>query len=88
MVHFLGVPLGGRLVLHTSLEMADCIKQILSAPPTNRLINTRWSGTKKYSNAADTFSSLFQIRVNPKGVRERERACSRIELYSERKTSK
>jgi hypothetical protein len=47
MVYFLGVPLGGRIVLHT-FKWQNLHKKNLSVPPSVRLISIRWNGSKNY----------------------------------------
>jgi hypothetical protein len=48
MFYFLGVPLGGRIVLHT-FKWQNLDKKKLSVPPSGRLISIRWNGSKNYA---------------------------------------
>jgi hypothetical protein len=47
MVYFLGVPLDGRIVLHTFKWQNLQYKKLL-VPPSGRLISIRWNGSKNY----------------------------------------
>jgi hypothetical protein len=70
MVHFLGVPLGGRIALH-ALKWRNLHKNNMSAPPSGWLISIRWNGAKKYKgrlgyrahspvNAKETIGCAYQ----------------------------
>jgi hypothetical protein len=55
----------GKDFCYMSNNGAFCTKNILSAPPSGRLISNRWNGAKKYRNSlfCKTFFTIMSLRL-------------------------
>jgi hypothetical protein len=72
MVYFLGVPLGGRIVLHT-FKWQNLHKKKMSAPPSGRLISIRWNGSKNYRPQASLFDTNGTVSDKPRRLLRHQR---------------